>query len=66
MPNFRLGSKILKLLLPRVSLGSYARILFILGMIDRLAQLVDPAFDKLGLELETENLPKRIRIPRRE
>ena len=49
-----------------VSLGAYAKILFILGMIDRLAELADPAFDKLGLGLEADNLPKRIRIPRRE
>lgn len=49
-----------------VSLGAYAKILFILGMIERLAELVDPSLDKLGLELEAENLPKRIRIPRTE
>lgn len=49
-----------------VSLGSYARILFILGMIDRLTKLVDSASDVLGLELEAEKLPKRIRIPRSE
>lgn len=48
-----------------VSLGSYARILFILGMIDRLAKLVDSTTDELGLELEAEHLPKRIRIPRK-
>lgn len=49
-----------------VSLGAYARILFVLGMIDRLAELADSASDELGLELEVENLPKRIRIPREE
>jgi transcriptional regulator with XRE-family HTH domain len=49
-----------------VSLGAYARILFILGMINRLAELADLAFDKLGLGLEAQNLPKRIRIPKRE
>ena len=49
-----------------VSLGAYARILFILGMIHRLAELIDPKFDELGLGLEAESLPKRIRIPRRE
>jgi transcriptional regulator with XRE-family HTH domain len=46
-----------------VSLGAYAKLLFILGMINRLSELVDPAFDPLGLRLEAENLPKRIRIP---
>lgn len=49
-----------------VSLGAYARVLFVLGMIGRLAELVDTAADELGLELETENLPKRIRISRNE
>jgi len=49
-----------------VSLGAYAKILFILGMIERLAELADPTFDKLGLGLEAESLPKRIRISRKE
>ena len=49
-----------------VSLGAYAKILFILGMIQRLAELADPAFDILGLGLEADNLPKRIRISRKE
>ncbi|MBI5346527.1 MAG: helix-turn-helix domain-containing protein [Chlamydiae bacterium] len=49
-----------------VSLGAYAKILFILGMIQRLVELADPKFDEFGLGLETEGLPKRIRIPRKE
>ena len=49
-----------------VSLGAYAKILFILGMIKRLSELVDPKFDQMGLDLESERLPKRIRIPRKE
>ena len=49
-----------------VSLGAYAKILFILGMLDWLTQLADPAFDQIGLGLEAESLPKRIRIPRSE
>ncbi len=49
-----------------VSLGAYARIIFVLGMIERLAELADPTFDELGLGLEAENLPKRIRISRKE
>lgn len=49
-----------------VSLGSYAKVLFTLGMVSRLSELVEPAVDQLGIELETESLPKRIRIPRRE
>src|SRR5258706_8294822 len=44
-----------------VSLGAYAKILFVLGMIQRLAELADPTFDELGMGLEAESLPKRIR-----
>lgn len=47
-----------------VSLGAYAKVLFILGMIQQLAELADIKFDEVGLVLETENLPKRIRLPR--
>ncbi len=49
-----------------VSLGAYARVLFILGMIERLIELADPTFDILGLGLEADNLPKRIRISKKE
>lgn len=49
-----------------VSLGAYAKILFVLGMIQRLEELADPKFDELGRGLESENLPKRIRIPLKE
>jgi len=45
-----------------VSIGSYARVLFVLGMVDRLADLADAKNDPVGLQLEEENLPKRIRV----
>ena len=45
---------------PKVAIGSYATVLFVLGMADRLADLVDPKNDPVGLQLEEENLPKRI------
>jgi transcriptional regulator with XRE-family HTH domain len=48
-----------------VSIGAYARVVFTLGMLERLSQLIDSRFDTLGLDLESEHLPKRIRIPRR-
>ena len=47
-----------------VSLGAYAKILFVLGMVQQLAELADPKSDELGLGLEAASLPKRIRIPR--
>jgi transcriptional regulator with XRE-family HTH domain len=49
---------------PGVSLGVFASVLFVLGMTERLAELVDPGRDPLGLALEEERLPKRIRTPR--
>lgn len=49
-----------------VSLGAYSKILFVYGLIGRLAEIADPKFDVLGMGLEAENLPKRIRISRKE
>lgn len=46
-----------------VSAGKYATVLFILGMIDRLSGLADLREDSVGLALEEENLPQRIRRP---
>jgi transcriptional regulator with XRE-family HTH domain len=51
---------------PKVSIASYATVLFIMGMVDRLADLVDPKNDPVGLQLEEENLPKRIRSVRKQ
>jgi hypothetical protein len=45
---------------PGVSIGSHAVVLFVLGMADRLADLVDSKNDPVGLQLEEENLPQRI------
>jgi hypothetical protein len=50
---------------PTVSFGGYAAVLFCLGMIDRLADLADSLHDSVGLALDQERLPKRIRLPRR-
>ncbi|HSX37312.1 MAG TPA: helix-turn-helix transcriptional regulator [Chlamydiales bacterium] len=44
-----------------VSMGAYAKVLYILGLISHLAEMADVTFDKLGQSLETEHLPKRIR-----
>ena len=49
-----------------VALSAYAKVLFILGMINRLVELVDSRFDEMGLGMEAEQLPKRIRIPKQE
>lgn len=49
---------------PGVSAGAYATVLFALGMADRLADVADPRHDSVGLALEEEHLPQRIRLPR--
>jgi transcriptional regulator with XRE-family HTH domain len=49
---------------PGVSMGTYATVLFVLGMADRLADVADPRRDTVGLELEEERLPERIRLSR--
>jgi len=49
-----------------VSLGAYATVLFILGLLHRLSELADQTFDKFGQDLEAEALPKRIRNPKKE
>jgi len=46
---------------PGVAIGNYAVILFVLGMADRLSDLADPKNDAVGLQLEEERLPQRIR-----
>ena len=50
---------------PGVAIGFYASVLFVLGMADRLGEIVDPSRDELGLSLESENLPQRVRWPSR-
>ena len=51
---------------PGVAIGTYAAVLFALGMIDKLRELASAKSDEVGLALEDERLPKRIEIrPRR-
>ncbi len=46
---------------PGVSMGIYATVLFILGMVEKIGALMDVHSDDLGLQLEGERLPQRIR-----
>ena len=50
---------------PSVSIGSYATVLYVLGMADRLGDLAASKNDPVGLQLEEENLPQRIRGARK-
>ena len=46
-----------------VSIGAYAKVLFVLGMLERLGEIAAASHDAVGLELEQESLPQRIRYP---
>lgn len=50
---------------PGVSLGVYATVLFILGLSERIADLADVSTDILGLQLDEERLPQRVRVSKR-
>ncbi len=50
---------------PGVAMGICATVLFVLGMTERLADIADPRHDALGLQLDGEHLPQRIRVPRK-
>jgi transcriptional regulator with XRE-family HTH domain len=45
-----------------VSIGGYVAVLFVLGMTDKLNTLVDVSSDLIGLQLEEEKLPQRVRM----
>lgn len=49
---------------PGTAIGSYAAVLFALGLLDRLRLVASAGADEVGQALEAERLPKRIRLPR--
>jgi transcriptional regulator with XRE-family HTH domain len=51
---------------PGVAMGIYATVLFVMGMADRIADIAAPENDAVGLRLEEENLPQRIRVARKQ
>lgn len=46
---------------PSVSLGTYATVLFILGLGERIADLAEATLDSVGLQLDEARLPQRVR-----
>lgn len=48
-----------------VGIGTYATVLWVLGLSDRIAGLAAPETDAIGLGLEEERLPQRIRLKRK-
>jgi len=49
---------------PRVSMGIYATVLFVLGLEEKVSDIADASTDRIGLDLEHERLPERVRMPR--
>jgi len=47
---------------PSVAMGAYAMALFVLGFGNALGDLVDVRCDDVGLQLDEEHLPKRVRV----
>jgi transcriptional regulator with XRE-family HTH domain len=45
---------------PTVSMGVYATVLAILGLVEGLGQIADRRDDILGLDIEEDRLPKKI------
>jgi transcriptional regulator with XRE-family HTH domain len=50
---------------PGASMAAWASVFFVLGLTDALRDLADPSRDLMGLMLEEERLPQRIRLPKR-
>lgn len=50
---------------PTVSIGIYATVLGLLGLVDRLGDIADRRDDTLGLDIDEERLPKNIISRRR-
>ncbi len=46
---------------PSVSMGAYLSVLAILGLVRHIGQVADRTNDTLGLDLDEDRLPKRIR-----
>lgn len=45
-----------------VNIGAYAKVIFVMGMLDQIANLMDSTIDKKGQNYMEEDLPKRIRF----
>ena len=49
---------------PSVALGAFAQALFVLGFGALLGEVIDQRTDEQGLLLESEQVPKRVRVKR--
>jgi transcriptional regulator with XRE-family HTH domain len=51
---------------PTVACGAYVAVIHALGLIERVAGLADATVDGVGLMLEEERLPQRVRLRKSE
>ena len=51
---------------PAVALGIYATVLWVLGLLEPLALIAAPVEDSVGMALEAERLPQRVRVRKRD
>ncbi len=49
-----------------VSMGIYAKVMFVLGLIDNLYNFADPDSDTVGKIYDKDNLPQRVRYKKDE
>jgi hypothetical protein len=50
---------------PSVSMGVYATVLALLGLIDGLGDVADRGTDTLGLDIDEDRLPQKVQPPGR-
>ncbi len=50
---------------PNVSIGIYAAVLAILNLVENLGEIAERSQDQLGLDIEEDNLPKKIKLSKR-
>jgi transcriptional regulator with XRE-family HTH domain len=51
---------------PAVAIVHYVKVLFVLGLLERLSDLADVRFDTVGQHLDQDNLPQRIHLPKKQ
>ena len=49
---------------PGVSIGNFAMAMLVLGMMPQFEKLADPTGDAVGMMLDLEALPERVRVPK--
>lgn len=50
---------------PSVSIGIYAAVLAILNLVENLGDVADRSNDELGLDIDEDNLPEKIKLKKR-